>query len=441
MQSKSNTLKFVLTLIVDEVGMSKVSLFTITLLLINLQACSSSNDSSDLISSPGTANNSIEEQNNNTLNQTDSSSPGGLITASVVATPGSLLAAERAIVFDYTMTSVTGEPTTARAQLFEPKTPAPQDGHALVVWAHGTTGIANTCQPSASFQNFGNATAINALLSSGYAVLAPDYEGFGTDRIHPYYIRSSHANAITDSVPAAHEINGTNLSDDWAIVGHSQGGHVAMATARATALPAYPLQAVVALAPGTDLKPFSDQAFNAIDEKIAEGELENASERLYYLNVYAAYVAHAVKEVNPEFDPKSIFGEAIAPLIDTALTESFCGRYANSVELAMNRYFDSGGSIPDFQGLKRDWYNVPEIASRLEIEELGDELQSAPLLILQGDADRQVPVAATTAFVERQRSVGTDVTYEVIEGARHRDVARTEFNRAISWLNDKFPAQ
>lgn len=421
--------------------MKNAPLLALALLFTVLQACSSNDDNSAAESTNDTTDNANAEQSGNTPNQPDSTAPGGLVASSVVTTPGSLQAAARTVQFDYTMTGVNAEPTTARALLFEPDTTAPADGHALVVWAHGTTGIANACQPSTSFQNFGNATAINALLTAGYAVLAPDYEGFGTERIHPYYIRSSHANAITDSIPAAHNISDANLSDDWAIVGHSQGGHVALASARATALPAYPLQAAVALAPGTDLKPFSDFAFSAIDEKIAEGDFENAANRLYYLNVYGAFVAHAVKEVNPEFDPQSIFGEAIAPLIDTALTESFCGRYANSVEDAMIAHFDSGGTITDFEGLKRDWYNVPEIASRLDIEELGDELQTAPLLILQGDADRQVPVAATTAFVDRQRSVGTDVTYEIIVGARHGDVGRAEFSRVITWLGDKFPAQ
>jgi len=63
-----------------------------------------------------------------------------------------------------------------------------------------------------------------------------------------------------------------------------------------------------------------------------------------------------------------------------------------------------------------------------------------PLLILQGDADRQVPVAATTAFVDRQRSLGTDVTYEIIAGARHGDVVRDEFAGALAWLIEKFPS-
>lgn len=403
--------------------MKRYSFLFFAVVLVSLQACSSSDDA---------ATTSGSEQN---------SSPGTLDSSTDLSVPGNLPAANRARQFDYTMTGVTGDTVIARAQLFEPDTQAPQDGHPLVVWAHGTTGISNACTPSASFAQFGNDLVINALLASGYAVLAPDYEGFGTDRIHPYFQRASHANAILDSVPAAHQIAGITISDDWAVVGHSQGGHVALATARGTALPAYPLQAVVALAPGTDVKPFSDRAFEAIDQKIAEGDTGNAIERLIYLNVYGAYVAHAIKEVDPSFDPKSIFGETIAELIDLAVTESQCQQYAFAVQETIQQHFMNGGTVNNFQGVRRDWYDEPGIASRLASEELGDESQSMPLLILQGDADRQVPVAATTAFVDRQRSLGTDVTYEIIAGARHGDVVRGEFAGALAWLMEKFPAR
>lgn len=398
--------------------MKHASFLLIALILTSLQACSSNDDA--------------------TANSTNAS-PGALNNSTNIAVPTNLAASNRAHQFDYTMTGVNGESVVARAQLFEPDMQAPLDGHPLVVWAHGTTGISNACAPSSSFARFGNATVINALLSSGYAVLAPDYEGFGTNSIHPYYQRASHANAVLDAIPAAHQISGIDISDDWAIVGHSQGGHVALAAARATALPAYPLQAVVALAPGTDIMPFSDRAFEAIDQKIAEGDMTNALQRLIYLNIYGAYVAHAINEVDPTFDPKSIFGETIADLIDLAVTETQCQQYAFTVQDAIEQHFIDGGTVGNFQGVRRDWYTEPKIAARLDMEELGDESQAMPLLILQGDVDRQVPVAATTAFVDRQRSLGTDVTYNVIAGAQHGDVARGEFGAALAWLNEIFP--
>ena len=366
---------------------------------------------------------------------------GALLEAATIPVPDALPAAAEARRLDYAMDAVGGGTTTARAQLFAPAGTAPAGGFPLVVWAHGTTGIANACTPSASFEDFGNAVAVGGLLEAGYAVLLPDYEGFGQPSIHPYYVRSSHANSVLDAVPAAHALDDVELGDDWALVGHSQGGHAALAAARAEPDPAHPLRAVVALAPGTDLAAFSDLAFEAIDRDLAEGNLALAAERTFYLNVYGAFVAHSARLVEPTFEPASLFGESIAPLIDEALDEAECGDYARAVNEALVAHLETGATLAEFGGLRRDWYDDAVLAARLDDERFGDEAQSMPLLVVQGDADRQVPLAATTGFVDAQRALGTDVTYELVEGGRHGDPARAEFGRTLAWLAERFPAR
>ena len=363
---------------------------------------------------------------------------GILLDSKTIEVPASLPTASSAYQFDYSMAAVTGGTTTAKAQLFAPSGQQPAQGYPLVVWAHGTTGISNACAPSLSFTNFGNSAAINSLLDAGYAVLAPDYEGFGTPTIHPYYLRSSHANAVLSALPAAHELDNTKLSADWAVVGHSQGGHVALASARAEQNPEFPLRAVVALAPGTDLEALSVQAFKAIDDALAEGNLNDAADRVFYLNVYGGYIAQAIALIEPEFDPNPLFGETVAKLLDTALDEKRCGDYARAIGQAVRTHLTTGGTLEEFEGLRKDWFTEPALTDFLQQEELGDEKQAAPLLIVQGEKDRQIPVAATTAFVDRQRSLGTDVTYEVIPGARHGDVALAEFGFTVDWLIEQF---
>jgi len=305
--------------------------------VLTLQACSSDGENAD----PDGPSDGVD-----VLTQADES----LVQSIISDVPLNLPAAARAVVFDYTMDAVNGGSTTARAQLFEPAGPPPEDGFPLVVWAHGTTGIANACQPSLSFEDFGNATVVNALLETGYAVLAPDYEGFGTPAIHPHYVRASHANAVLASIPAAHQIAGSQLSDDWAVVGHSQGGHVALAAARAEQNPAYPLQAVVALAPGTDLQPLAERAFEAVDQVIAEGDLDSAAERVFFLSVNGGYVAQAMAVALPAFDPKSLFGNTVADLLDIAPDEAQCGDYARAVNDALVAHLDAGETLASFGG-------------------------------------------------------------------------------------------
>ena len=75
----------------------------------------------------------------------------------------------------------------------------------------------------------------------------------------------------------------------------------------------------------------------------------------------------------------------------------------------LNAFVTGGGNLPDFAGLQRDWSDIPALANRLQFEEMGDEAQPAPLLVVQGDADRQIPVAGTTAFVDRHMQLDFDV--------------------------------
>jgi len=396
-------------------------------LLSLMQACSS--DSNE--TGPAGGNPPDNELNDNEA--------GTLGVVSNVDIPTSLSNAKNASLFSYLMDGVTGGTSNAKALLFEPMSDAPTDGHPLVVWAHGTTGIANSCAPSSQPNRYINTSAVNQLLGAGYAVMVPDYEGFGTEQIHPYYVRKSHANSILDAIPAVHKITGVNVSDDWAVVGHSQGGHVALAAARDTQLPAYPLQAVVALAPGTDLVALSQFAFDEIDRASQSGNVVEAANRLFFMNLYGAYIAHASSIVDPTFDPKIMFGDTVANLIDIALDEPNCGDYAAALLSALRQHAFSGGTIEDFAGLKRDWHTLQRIGPRLAAESMGDEAQSMPLLIVQGNADEQVPVKATSEFAAKQTSLGTDITYFELDGADHGDVARSNFNFAFDWLIDRFP--
>ena len=424
----------------------------VVMIVAILQACSSSGSSTDTTLDAETALGSDTATGTSTATESDTTTDTGdilidedvavtastLLDSSTISVPGNLPAAGNAVLFDYTMEAVTGGTTTARAQLFEPAVAPPEGGYPLVVWARGTTGIANSCAPSLSFEDFSNEVPINALLASGYAVLAPDYEGFGTPAVHPYLLRASHANSVLAAIPAAHEIEGSQLSEEWALVGHSQGGHVVLATARAEQNPDFPLPAAVALAPATDLQALSDRAFEEVDQALAEGDFNGAAERVFFLNVNGALVAQSFSSVNSELVPQNLFGDTVAELIDIALDEEFCGTFFDAVNDALVEHVTGGGTLDSFAGLRRDWHTEPALMDQLIQESFNDEVQAAPLLVVQGDADRQIPVAATTAFVDTQTSVGTDVTFLLIPGGRHFDVAGDDFGLALDWLVQRF---
>ncbi len=129
-------------------------------------------------------------------------------------------------------------------------TPPPAGGYRVVSWAHGTTGIADECAPSLG----GPLTvwAANDLLDRGYVVTATDYEGLGTPGRHPYIVGESEARGVIDSVRAARALLGSDVvSADYAVWGHSQGGHATMFVLHIadTWAPELHLEGVVAGAP------------------------------------------------------------------------------------------------------------------------------------------------------------------------------------------------
>ena len=167
--------------------------------------------------------------------------PKNNITNPVVSTPTAYnqtdmsATAGESVVMTYKMLGINNKEVQATALVFTPKTAPPAKGWPIVVWAHGTTGVADICAPSRSQLNSYIKAMIEGLLTAGYVVVAPDYEGLGepaNNELHPFLNVKSEAFSITDAVVAARNYLGNKVSNRWMTVGHSQGGHAALSAAQ-----------------------------------------------------------------------------------------------------------------------------------------------------------------------------------------------------------------
>jgi pimeloyl-ACP methyl ester carboxylesterase len=126
---------------------------------------------------------------------------------------------------------------------------APPGGWPLVVRAHGTVGIGDACAPSHQPQTEDVSSYFNQILDSGYAVLAPDYQGLGTRGHFSYYNATVEGLSILDAVAAIRSA-AIPLSKKWVIIGQSEGAHAAMSAASlyagASSGPAAGLNGVIA---------------------------------------------------------------------------------------------------------------------------------------------------------------------------------------------------
>lgn len=137
----------------------------------------------------------------------------------------------------------------------------------LMAWAHGTVGLADECAPSRQQNSpFASSSSwIEPMLQKGWVVVATDYAGFGTPGVQGYLIGGSEAHDVLNSVRAAHNIVGPNLGKNYAIWGHSQGGHSALYSASMSAsyLPEYNLVGTAATAPAAELPALFKQQYKS----------------------------------------------------------------------------------------------------------------------------------------------------------------------------------
>ncbi|MGX5770968.1 lipase family protein [Microbacterium trichothecenolyticum] len=133
----------------------------------------------------------------------------------------------------YTTRDANGQPAVASALVIIPQDPPPGP-RPVVVWNHGTTGVARGCAPSlrdASATKWA-IPGLDRAIANGWVVVASDYSGQGAPGVFPYLIGRGEARSSLDAVIAARELEGLTLSSRTAVWGHSQGGHAALWTSQ-----------------------------------------------------------------------------------------------------------------------------------------------------------------------------------------------------------------
>ncbi|RSN63782.1 alpha/beta hydrolase family protein [Actinomadura sp. WAC 06369] len=341
---------------------------------------------------------------------------GRLLSAGPVAGTAALPSAAANRTVAYTSEGADGRPVTVTGTVAIPRGTPPRGGWPVLSWAHGTTGTADVCAPSADTAD-GPAHDYLAVteryldrwVAQGYAVVQTDYEGLGTPGGHPYMHGRSEANAVVDIVRAARGLD-RRIGRNWYVAGHSQGGHAALFTAAARQTPRdVRLQGALVLAPGSQT--------SATPEYVRSG-LPGAQAAMPFLFVLLT----GAEAADPAIVPDDLLTDEALPMLQAARTSACTFGLRKMAE----------GFDPT-KVFRPDADLGPLVAYLRSQEPTGLTLR-VPALVQQGTADTLVSPEATKLLLGDLCERRDAVAYREYEGADHRALLDASFADGLRYV-------
>lgn len=317
----------------------------------------------------------------------------------------------------YTSTSYDGTPIVVSGMVFAPTTPAPVSGRPVVTWAHPTTGIVDACAPSRIDDPYGDVQGLEEFLANGWAVVATDYQGLGTDGMHPYLVGSSEARGTIDIVRAASGIPGVAPSKSYAVFGHSQGGQAALFVGQmaATYAPELTLVAVAAAAPAGEL----EQLFDADKDTMAGAVLGS-----YAIESWSSLFGYDVGTV-----VKSNYQRRVASVSTKCVVG---GSKLDDLSLGVDDVILKG------RMWKADPATTPPWSQQFALNTAAQTSIPVPVLVTQGTADKIVRPWSTVNLVAAYVANGTRISETEMAGVDHMKAGKMSVPYVVPFFTARF---
>jgi hypothetical protein len=277
----------------------------------------------------------------------------------------------------------------------------PAGGWPIIAWAHGADGVARSCAPSLT-RNLGHGPFLSMYVNLGYAVVATDYAGLGTDFRNAFLDAPSNAADLIASIPAARAAV-PQLSARWIVMGEAEGSLAAVAVAEKENEirdPGY--LGSIAISGLTDVREIYGHAADPF---------------------LLASLAYGIKTVYPQFQ------------VGDMLTEKGLALY-HEVEQSCSDPGKTAG-LSAAEAVKPGWQDNGFVRQYFARNNPGQARAYGPTMVVSGDADPAIPMAMTSQAITRMCKQGDLVQWqrypldsgEVI-GASARD--------QIAWIGARF---
>lgn len=287
-------------------------------------------------------------------------------------------------------------------------------GHPLLVWAHGTSGINPDSAPSNHKHLWHDFQVVYQLTLNGYVVVATDYAGLGVNQdalrnpiAHEYMTGPAQGNDVVFSIMAARAAF-PELSEEFIIIGDSEGGQAAWAAAeRLHNKPLSTHLGTIAMSPLTRLL-----------------SLPQSSSILPLLVIM---LVPGMQQRFPAFQPEDVL---TAKGIETLQTYRALGG-CNTLLFQLPT---------DHEVLRPDWRFNPHIQEYQDIAVTGGKKISGPLLVIHGDSDTIVTLPPVTDAVKATAEAcpSNHISYHILPGVSHVPAMYAGQQIWMDWIAARF---
>jgi hypothetical protein len=282
---------------------------------------------------------------------------------------------------------------------------APPGGRPVVVWGHGSVGLADRCAPTHGGVMGAFGPWLGGLLQQGVVAAATDYQGLGTPGPARSLIGLSAGRAVLDVARAARGLD-AGASGRVVLHGHSEGGHATLWAAELAGAYAPELQVlgVATSAPGAEL---------ATTLRLSEFRP-------------AAVTSGAMLIVVAWSDAYRVPLEVLTPAGRKAVDRV---RTTCLLELAKD---------PPTPAVRLgDLLTTPPWPALLARNTPGHAATPAPIFLAQGADDETVTPAATRALVQRLCRLGDTVELRTYQDTGHFDIPKIASADVLAWIGER----
>ncbi len=281
----------------------------------------------------------------------------------------------------------------------------PAGGWPVIAWAHGFSAAARQCAPSL-LRNLHYGPLLSMYVNLGYAVVATDYTGLGTNFRSAAMDVQSNATDVIDSIPAAHAAV-PQLGSKWVAIGSSLGANVVIGVAEmegGTRDPNY--LGSIAISGVADL------------EAVYEPPAKEQSFRML------ALLAFGIKTVYPDFDIRDMLTENAIPAYRQV--DESCGRLPDS------------SPFPVSAMLKQNWRNNKFVEEFFGRNRLGQKPAYGSLLVISDDRDPEVPPSMTAQVVTRMCKQGDRIQFDKFSDPQPGLLIGDSARDQLAWIEARF---